>query len=203
MRKFVIASISILLVGCSSSIISLTDRGVMSDHLTEPHDRMKVKSMTGDRRLVYFLERPNTTVEGHARSNAANPNELGHIIICAEPFAGGMSTRGGRSSLSVTGKAAVGDEVSSALLAIDGRAAAVRLFEDASHELCKRYQDGTIKPEQYTLLLSAAIADAFGALQTQGDAATESAKAAAAIKTSFAVDKPSSEVAAAPASPKQ
>ncbi len=188
MRSFFVVYISILLAGCSSSIISLTDRGVMSDHLTKPGDRMKVKSMTGDRRLVYFLERPNTTVDGHPRSNASGPEALGHLIICAEPFAGGMTAKGGRSSLSVTGKAAAVDEVSSALLAIDGRAAAVRLFEDTSHELCKRYQDGTISSQHYTLMLGAAIADAFGALQTQAGAATESGKATAAIKTSFAAE---------------
>jgi len=188
MQKILVASFSIFLTGCSSSIVSLTDRGVMSDHLTEPNDRMKVKSMTGDRRLVYFLERPNTAVDGRVRATASTPDDLGHLIICAEPFAGGMTAKGGRSSLSVTGQAAAADEVSSALLAIDGRAAAVRLFEDASHELCKRYQDGTIDSKQYTLLLGAAIADAFGALQTQAGAATESGKAAATIRTQFAVE---------------
>lgn len=147
-KCFLLCGVPLLLSGCASTFESISNRAVMSDHLDEPHDRNKVRSQTGDRRTFIFLERPGDN----------------RLVICGEPFAGAISGRGASSGVTVTGKAELSDAVTTALLAVDQRAAPVRLYEVASYEYCKRYQDGTLTTQEYRTALKDMTEKAFAAL---------------------------------------
>ncbi|WP_152524743.1 hypothetical protein [Novosphingobium lindaniclasticum] len=163
-RCFTLLMLIVGLSGCASTIETLTSRGVMSDHLNKPHDRNKMRTQTGDRRAIYFLERQEY-IEGKLTLR---------LVVCAEPFAGAMTVRGASSSLSVTGSGEAKDAVTATIQAVDARAAAVRLFEDVEHAYCKRYQDGSITGKEYLEALKSATNLAFAAIGAKPPAATES-----------------------------
>ena len=159
---FVILSCS----GCAGTIESLTGRAIMSDHLDKPHDRNKMRSQTGDRRTILFLERP-TEVK---------------LVVCHEPFAGAISGRGASSGIKLVEKAETTDAVSTTLLAVDQRAGAVRLFEAAAYEYCKRYQDGTLTREEYKAALETITKSAFERLIKEAEAPKSAASPATPAK---------------------
>lgn len=138
--------------GCSSTIQSLTDRSITSDHFDRSEGN-KLKTQSGDRRLVRvrLLER-------------STDKKTEKWIVCAEPFAGAIIARGAESSVTITNSGDGKDKVSQVATAVDTRADVVRLRQDAAHAWCMLRADGFIGDKEYTDYLKNLDTMAFDAM---------------------------------------
>lgn len=129
------------LSGCAAMTQAVTDRGIMSDDLRSEGNWNKLKSMTGDRRLVRVVRVANDA--------NGKPLDDGSYIICGEPFAGAIIARGASSGLTVTQYGSATDAVSQTAEAVDQRSDIVRFYEDAKFDWCMARASGDVNRTDY------------------------------------------------------
>jgi hypothetical protein len=143
--------------GCAALFQSVSDRAIMSDEL-DADDVNKLKSQTGDRRLVRVVR-----IED---DDAIAPQN--RFIICPEPFAGAIIARGASSGLTVTAYGSASDAVTQTASAVDQRTDVVRLHQDAAFQWCMVRASGDIDGARYVQELEYLDWAAFEALKTKG-----------------------------------
>jgi hypothetical protein len=112
--------LGISLSGCASTFTAFTDRSITSDHIGDnEYDKNKLKTQSGDRRLVRVVQTDN-----------------GKWLICAEPFAGALAARSAKSALTIAAQGDANDEFGTAVTAVDQRSEAVRFYQDAANVWC-------------------------------------------------------------------
>lgn len=164
---------SSLLAGCASTFASITDRTITSDHFNKPGDENKMKSMSGDRRLIRVV-----------KLKGARPAPEHYWMVCPEPFAGAIIARGASSALTVAERGNGSDSTSQAATVVDVRADVVRLYQDATHRWCMVRAQGDIDDDVYVARLRELDGFAFDALA--GKVAQQRADAVAKAKNAKA-----------------
>lgn len=144
---------SSLLAGCASTVASITDRTIMSDHFDKPGDENKLKSMSGDRRLVRVV-----------KLTEDQPAPDHRWLICPEPFAGAIIARGTSSALTIVERGNGSDSTSQNATVVDARGEVVRLYQDATHRWCMVRAQGDVTGEVYVARLRELDSLAFDAL---------------------------------------
>lgn len=143
-RTGILVSTAFTFAGCASTIQSITDRPITSDHLEAAEYGSKIKSMSGDRRLIRVVK------SGHQHTDDYLFNEH---VICAETHADAIALRTSKSSVTgVQGGPISGanDEVGGELEKVFARTGEADLFRQAAWQLCNSYANGVLTKAEYS-----------------------------------------------------
>ena len=154
------------LAGCAG-ISQLVYGPITSDRLDEPTEMSKLKSVSGDYRLV-------RTTAGAPRNDGPDliaPGRRGmkgpyyHYKICAETQADAIIARGASSALVVGEKQSLNDAATQAALLTNQRSAVSDVVRHLTWTLCNARMNGDITEPQYQAALLKLQNDAMVVLQ--------------------------------------
>lgn len=142
------------LSGCASTITALTNRPITSDHLDEPEEANKLKTVSGDRRLVRVQK-----------------SEKFGWQVCAETQADAIAARGGSTTLTINGKGSGTDEATETLLLTNSRSETSDVVRQLAWHICNNYMNGAYgsDPTAYALRMDKLQHDAMAVLMAKAE----------------------------------
>jgi hypothetical protein len=129
----ILVSLSLLastLSGCAGTITAVSNMPITSDHLEGEPFGEKLKTVSGDRRLVRVYKSKQT-------------------LICAETQADAISARSGKGTLSIEARGSFSDEAGEALTATYARTELSDVVRQLSWQICNGRMNGSLTDEQY------------------------------------------------------
>ncbi|MBI1682492.1 hypothetical protein [Caulobacter hibisci] len=158
-----VLSVSALMTsGCAGTLYQVFNRPVTSDHLDTDKGPNKLKTVSGDRRLVRA-----------ARVLGSN-GEIKAYIICAETQADAISARSAKSDLSVKSGQALKEEYSELLSKTVERSEVSDVVRQLSWQICNAQMNGYLQNGSYEKMLGSIIDRAFTTLDEKGKTTTQS-----------------------------
>lgn len=160
-RIAVITAMGLAASGCASTIQSVTDRAIMSDGLEADEDGSKIKSMSGDRRLIRVVNSQyKAQIIPQPNNLPATSRVVGQHLVCAETHADAISIRTSKGS--ITGAATLpvtgaNDEIGGSLEKVFDRTAEADLFRQAAWQLCNSYANGVLTRAEYANSLTGLV----------------------------------------------
>lgn len=127
----------VALPGCAGTITAVSNMPITSDHLEQERPGEKLKTVSGDRRLV----RVNKYEPAGAYQTP--------VVICAETQADAISARSGKGSLSVESRGSFTDEAGESLTMTYSRTELSDVVRQLSWQLCNAYMNRLVSPEDY------------------------------------------------------
>lgn len=140
--------------GCASTINALTNRPITSDLLDEydrrgtPRELNKLKSVSGDRRLV--------------RVQVYSPTPA--WTICAETQADAIAARGAQSALTVNNRGSAADQSTETLLLTNARSEVSDVVRQLGWQICNAHLNGAYEAGGYARRLDKLQHDAMAVL---------------------------------------
>jgi hypothetical protein len=141
-----------ILSACAGTLGQVLDPAISSDHLDEPNEPNKLKSMIGDRRLI----------RTHRVGTTLNPTDT--YEVCAETQADAIRTRSPSSTFSITDRGALTDSYTETLTQTVQRQVVSDVVRHLHWNTCNARLNGWITSDQYYQELIAIRAAAFLAL---------------------------------------
>lgn len=194
MRQTLAALLCLLpLGGCAGTLSQVMNPPITSDHLDEPDELNKLKTVSGDRRLV------RVTAFGHSD---ANPSFY-KFRICAETQADAISARSAKSLLNAKLNQSLADEASETLTATYARTELSDVVRQLSWQFCNARENGDFTDTDYKAALNKLAADSMEVLKLHAKAAGDAATGDAAKKAIEAADAAKKAQAASEAAAKK
>jgi len=149
--------------GCAGMLLQLTNPPITSDHLDKLSDKSKLKTVSGDRRLV----RVSALNEAESKySPLESP-----FMICAETQADAISARSAKSAISAALKesqsGSLTDEAAEALTLTYQRTELSDVVRQLSWQLCNARMNGDLDRTQYQGELDKLVTGALEALKVR------------------------------------
>ena len=160
MRVAVLVFASVVLPGCVGTLNSVLDRPITSDHLDEPKEPNKLKTVNGPRRLV----------RTHESASSRN------YEICAETQADAIIARSSVGGLNLTGKGDFDDEVKDALTKTVERGQVSDVVRHLHWHTCNARLNGWIDDAKFFGEMQEIRKAAFEAMTRPADQQKPSAK---------------------------
>lgn len=163
MRRFAPLLVLVGLVGlggCAGALSALTDPPISSDKLDEPDEMNKLKTLSGDRRLVRVAADVEQAVYIDARGRRFYAYD-----VCAETQADAITTRGGSSSLTVEGQPGFTDASTQASTQTNTRGIVSDVVRQLSWQLCNARMNHDLNDKQYAVALMDLMYNTMAVLQ--------------------------------------
>jgi hypothetical protein len=135
-----------LLGGCASTITAVANMPITSDHIVGEGE--KLKSMSGDRRLVRVSPIVSRSRNGEILYDENGKPRIDYRI-CAETQADAISARSASTKIDVTGRGAVADSTSEQLLLTYARTQTSDVIRQLSWQLCNAWVNRVLDPDEY------------------------------------------------------
>lgn len=143
--------------GCAGALRPFVDPVVSSDKLDEANEMSKLKSYSGDRRLV------------RVQASALSPLRRGYYTytVCAETQADAIAARGYSGSATWATGRSIQDQATEELLLTYGRTELSDLVRQLSWQLCNARLNDDITKDQYQKGLELLIKDSLAAAKAR------------------------------------
>lgn len=152
MKQLIVACIAVATLatgGCASVISQFTDPAISSDKLDEAGELSKLKTLSGDRRLVRVVaEEPRVDASGAVvRDEEGNPYYF--YDVCAETQADAIFTRSPSSGLEIAEEGSYTDAIVQAATQTNVRTAVSDVVRQLAWQLCNARMNHDLTPEEY------------------------------------------------------
>ena len=153
LRLLLAACLALPAGGCAGMLNQVLDRPLTSDHLDEPGEMSKLKTLSGDRRLV------RVSANRVSKFPGKHGEELYLYRICAETQADALAARSAesttsvKSSAGVQGEAGLADKSATTLTKTYDRSEISDVYRQAAWQLCNAVENGDMEATDYSTRL--------------------------------------------------
>ncbi|ATE64519.1 hypothetical protein [Rhizorhabdus dicambivorans] len=155
--------VAFLVSGCAGVINSIADRPVTSDKYVSGRDSNKTQKVSGERRLIRVLEKVTyDNKDGQYVLKDGRPvPKYSQWVVCIEAHADAISARSSATAVTLAGKGAVQDAVTSGLLQTFTRTQASDVIRRLAWEACMAHANGIFSEADYREQLIKIIDNSF------------------------------------------
>ena len=152
MNRCMILLCALPLSGCASMFTAVANRPITEDRLENELPGEKLKTLSGDRRLV--------RVDKYSQNL---------VTICAETQADAISARSAEGSLTVESRGGLTDKVGEALTSTYARTELSDIVRQLSWQICNAYMNALIDKDTYAAQLKDIQTRAFDVLKARSE----------------------------------